>query len=121
MSSAAELEDYSRMHAYLDAIDATASVDQVASGLMEVSANTLMNVQENYQEAVAVLDVAVQRSPNTPLLYYYRGMSHVQLENDDAARADLSKFVELSPSEDTQVQQAKDILEKLGQASESQQ
>lgn len=121
MSSAAQIADYPQMHAYLESIGEGGGAEQVVSGLVEISANTLMAAQESYQEAVSVLDVAIQRSPNAPLAYYYRGMSYVQLENDDAARADLSKFVELSPAENAQVRQAKDILEKLAPASESQQ
>ena len=120
MSSAAQLEDYGRMHAYMDSIDEAASVEQVVLGLVEISANTLINAQKNNQEALSVLDVAVQRAPDAPLAYYYRGMAQVQLKNYDAAKVDLGKFIELSPTEDAQVQQAKDILEKLGQSSEPQ-
>ena len=46
-------------------------------------------------------------------------MSHLQRENDEAAAADLGRFVEMSPTETTQVKQAKDIIEQLNQASQS--
>ena len=120
ISSAAQLEDYGRMHAYMDSIDEAASAEQVVLGLVEISANTLINAKKNNQEALSVLDVAVQRAPDAPLAYYYRGMAQVQLKNYDAARVDLGKFIELSPTENAQVKQAKDILEQLEQSSEPQ-
>ena len=82
------------------------------TAFIDVSANTLMEA-EHYEEAVKVLDKAVERWPSSALPYYYRGMSHVQLENDDQAVDDLTKFVELSPSESPQVRQANDVLAKL--------
>ena len=62
---------------------------------------------------IKVLDKAVARWPSSALPYYYRWMAHVQLENDDQAVDNLTKFVELSPSETPQVRQANDVLAKL--------
>ena len=73
----------------------------------------------HYEEAIKVLDKAVERWPSSALPYYYRGMSHVQLENDDQAVDDLTKFVEVSPSESLQVRQANDVLAKLRAAAVS--
>ena len=111
MLSAGAAGEYERMHGYIDSLGGALPAD-AETAFIDVSANTLMEA-EHYEEAVKVLDKAVERWPSSALPYYYRGMSHVQLENDDQAVDDLTKFVELSPSESPQVRQANDVLAKL--------
>jgi hypothetical protein len=48
-------------------------------------------------------------------------MAYVQVEQDDAAVADLEKFVDMSVIENAQVVQAKEVLEGLAQAAGAQQ
>lgn len=116
-SSAAKITDYSRMHAYIDSLSDGTFNEQIVSGLVEISANTLMNEQKNYEEAVSVLDRVVERSPSAAICHYYRGRSHEQLGNFESAIADLGKFIDMSPTEMTEVKQAKDIIEQLSQSS----
>lgn len=111
MLSAAAAGEYERMHGYVDSLGGALPAD-AETAFIDVSGNTLMDA-ENYGEAVRVLDKAVSRWPNSVLPYYYRGMAYVRLEDDAAAVADLTKFVELSPSETPQVEQTKDLLSKL--------
>ena len=111
MLSAGAAGEYERMHGYIDGLGGALPAD-AETAFIDLSSNTLASA-EHHEEAVKVLDKAVARWPSSALPYYYRGMSHVQLENDDQALDDLTKFVELSPSGDRRVQQANDVLTKL--------
>ncbi len=111
MLSAGAAGEFERMHGYIDSLGGALPAD-AETAFIDLSGNTLMDA-EHYEEAIKVLDKAVARWPSSALPYYYRGMAHVQLENDDQAVDDLTKFVELSPSGSPQVQQANDVLSKL--------
>ncbi|HJO37518.1 MAG TPA: tetratricopeptide repeat protein [Vicinamibacterales bacterium] len=111
MLSAGSAGQYDRMHGYIDDLDDPLPAD-AETAFIDLSGNTLMDAEE-FDHAVRVLGVAIDRAPNSALPYYYRGMAHIRLENDDEAIADFNQFVELSPSETPQVTQAKDLLTKL--------
>ena len=118
VQSSANLKDYPRMRGYLDAIGEENLGPGNVNALLQISANTLMAENQAFDEAKSMLDIVLRHAPNSPLPYYYRGMANVRLEQDEEARADLTKFIELSPTETTQVTQAKEILTKLEEMNE---
>lgn len=64
------------------------------------------------KEAQAYFDKAVTLFPAEADGYYYRGLTHLQLGNNDAAKADMTKFVELAPNA-PEAAMAKKILAQL--------
>jgi tetratricopeptide (TPR) repeat protein len=64
------------------------------------------------KEAQAYFDKAVTMFPKDGDAYYYRGLTHLQLGNNDAAKADLTKFLELAPAA-PEAETAKKILAQL--------
>jgi Tfp pilus assembly protein PilF len=63
-------------------------------------------------EAFTWFDKVVTRFPAYADGYYYRGLTELQQGKSDAAKADLTKFVEMAPSA-PEAATAKGILEKL--------
>jgi len=57
----------------------------------------LMN-KKNPKEALPAFDRAIAIQPDLADAYYYRGLCHMQLKENAAARADLRKALELAPS-----------------------
>ncbi len=117
VDNAAQIPDYARMHAYLSDFSDTEFTPDTAAAIVGITGNTLSNDQKNYEETIKVLDIVLDKAPSNALGYYYRGMAYVQLENDEMAKADLEKCVELSPTENAQVRQAKSVLEQLNPGS----
>jgi Tfp pilus assembly protein PilF len=68
--------------------------------------------QKKPEEAITWFDKSIARFPQTADAYYYRGITEVQLGKNDAAKADLTKFVEMAPNA-AEAATAKGILEKL--------
>jgi tetratricopeptide (TPR) repeat protein len=64
------------------------------------------------KEAQAYFDKAVTQFPKEADGYYYRGLTHLQLGNNDAAKTDMTKFVELAPNA-PEAEMAKKILAQL--------
>jgi len=114
VDSAAQLGDYERMNAYLNAIGPRMFGRPVVTTVIGVAVNTLIPA-ENFDEAIALLSVAIEKSPDSAAPYFRRGMAYVQVEQDDAAVADLEKFVGMSVIENAEVLQAKEVLEGLAQ------
>jgi regulator of sirC expression with transglutaminase-like and TPR domain len=54
----------------------------------------------------------VARFPQYADAYYYRGITELQLAKTDAARADLTKFIEMAPAA-PEAATAKGILDKI--------
>jgi tetratricopeptide (TPR) repeat protein len=79
---------------------------------------TMLNIgigllnQKKPEEALTWFDKTVTRFPQSADGYYYRGITELQLEKADAAKADLTKFVEMAPNA-PEAATAKAILEKL--------
>jgi len=63
-------------------------------------------------EALTWFDKTIARFPEYPDAYYYRGITELQDGKNDAAKADLTKFVEMAPNA-PEATTAKGILEKL--------
>jgi tetratricopeptide (TPR) repeat protein len=63
-------------------------------------------------EAFTWFDKVVTRFPSYADGYYYRGITELQQGKTDAAKADLTKFVEMAPNA-PEAATAKGILEKL--------
>ena len=72
----------------------------------------LMN--ENKQaEAIAWFDKAIQRFPDQPDAYYYRGVSKLGLGDQAGARADIQKYVSMAPADAPEMALAKKILDSI--------
>jgi Flp pilus assembly protein TadD len=68
---------------------------------------TLYNANKT-KEAQVYFDKAISLFPKEGDGYYYRGLTHLQLGNNDAAKADLTKFLDAPEAE-----MAKKILAQL--------
>jgi tetratricopeptide (TPR) repeat protein len=112
LDSAAQLGDYERMNAYLNAIGPQMFGRPVVTTVIGVAVNTLIPA-ENFDEAIALLSVAIEKSPDSAAPYFRRGMAYVKIEEDESAVVDLEKFVDMSVIENAEVLQAKEVLEGL--------
>lgn len=63
-------------------------------------------------DALTWFNKTITRFPQFPDAYYYRGITELQEGQNDPAKADLSKFVEMAPNA-PEAATAKGILEKL--------
>jgi tetratricopeptide (TPR) repeat protein len=72
---------------------------------------TLYNANQP-KEAQAYFEKAITLFPKQGDAYYYRGLTHLQLGDNDAAKSDLTKFLELSPNA-PEAEMAKKILAQL--------
>jgi Tfp pilus assembly protein PilF len=68
--------------------------------------------QKKPADALAWFDKSVAKFPDHADGYYYRGITELQLDKNDAAKADLTKFVAMAPNA-PEAATAKGILEKL--------
>jgi Tfp pilus assembly protein PilF len=68
--------------------------------------------QKKPADALTWFDKSVAKFPDSADGYYYRGLSELQLDKMDAAKADLTKFVAMAPNA-PEAATAKGILEKL--------
>lgn len=68
--------------------------------------------QKKTEDAITWFDKAVARFPQSADAYYYRGIAELQLQKNDAAKTDLTKFVDMAPNA-PEATTAKGILEKL--------
>ncbi len=64
-------------------------------------------------EAITWLDKCIAAFPADHNAYYYRGISHLSLDNRAAAKADLEKFVAIAPADAPELPTAKKILETI--------
>ncbi len=80
--------------------------------------STLLNIgigmlnAKKPDQALTWFDKTIARFPQYPDAYYYRGITELQDGKTDAAKTDLTKFVEMAPNAPEAVT-AKGILEKL--------
>ena len=56
---------------------------------------------------------AIADFPESADAYYYRGLVHMAREENDAARADLQRFVDLAPADSPRAGEARQFLEYL--------
>lgn len=73
---------------------------------------TLINAKKA-DEALVILDKVVGKFGDQAEVYYYRGRANLAANKPDAAKADLEKFVSMSPTETKEVADAKNILAQL--------
>jgi tetratricopeptide (TPR) repeat protein len=66
-----------------------------------------------HAEAVTWFDKAINRFPNEPDAYYYRGVSKLSLGDAPGAKADLEKYTSIAPADAPEMEMAKKILESL--------
>lgn len=82
--------------------------------------NTFVNVgialinDGKHGDAVPWFDKAIDRFPQQPDAYYYRGISRLSLGQQAEAKADLQKYVSLAPPDAPELPLAKKILESMG-------
>jgi tetratricopeptide (TPR) repeat protein len=72
----------------------------------------LMN-QNKQAEAITWFDKAIQRFPDQPDAYYYRGVSKLGLGDQAGAKADIQKFLALAPADAPERALATKILESI--------
>jgi tetratricopeptide (TPR) repeat protein len=108
-ASATTLNDFPRAMAYLARID-EASLDN-PSVLADAAVN-LINKRRT-ADGIALLDRVIARFPDAPDAYFYRGFAKAQASQNDAAKADLEKYLTLAPADSPQVAKAKEILAAL--------
>jgi predicted Zn-dependent protease len=75
------------------------------------AAITLINEKKG-AEAAELLTKLQAQFPNQAEIYYYRGRAHLSAEKMDEAKADLEKFVAMSPTS-KEAADAKKIIEQL--------
>jgi tetratricopeptide (TPR) repeat protein len=68
---------------------------------------------KKHAEAIAWFDKAIQRFPQHPDGYYYRGISNLTLGKTAEAKADLEKFVAMAPADAPELATAKQILASI--------
>lgn len=68
--------------------------------------------QKQPAEALTWFEKAIAKFPQAPDAYYYRGITQLQLGNNDKAKADLAKFLSMAPDA-PEAKTAKGILETL--------
>jgi tetratricopeptide (TPR) repeat protein len=73
----------------------------------------LLNARK-YPEAVTVLTEAIEKTPENPLLYYYRGFALDKTGEPEKALADYKKSLELDPEFQLSLGEAGKILAKKG-------
>ena len=105
LAVAGKADEAKAMMASVDETKVTDATPYVNIGI------TLYNANQAKQ-AQAYFDKAVTLFPNQGDGYYYRGLTHLQLGNNDAAKADLTKFLELAPNA-PEAEMAKKILTQL--------
>jgi Tfp pilus assembly protein PilF len=69
--------------------------------------------QGDTEAAKALLDRAVRDAPQDALSHYYRGLTELSLGDNDAARADLARSLELDPNH-REAANARDFIAQLG-------
>lgn len=69
--------------------------------------------QGDTETAKALLDRAVRDAPQDALAHYYRGLTELSLGDNDAARADLARSLELDPNH-REAANAREFVGQLG-------
>lgn len=68
---------------------------------------------KKHQDAVTWFDKAIARFPENPDGYYYRGISYISLGKTAEAKADLEKYVSITPPDAQELATAKQILASM--------
>jgi uncharacterized protein (TIGR02996 family) len=103
-----ESGDKAAAKAILESID----IAKVKDPFPFMNAAIVMINEGKGTEAAASLTKLLAQFPNQNEIYYYRGRAYVQAQKLDEAKADLEKFVSLSPAAKESAD-AKKILEQL--------
>ncbi len=93
----------------IDAVDASKITDPTL--LLNIGISMLNQKQPD--DAMVYFDKTVSRFPDFPDGYYYRGITNLQLEHNDAAKADLEKYIQIAPTNAPEVTTAKKMLDML--------
>jgi len=91
-----------------------ASIDEskITNPATYVNAGIGLINQKQPAEALAWFEKAIAKFPQAPDAYYYRGITELQLGNNDKAKSDLTKFLSMAPDA-PEAKTAKGILEML--------
>ena len=109
-ASSIEVKQPDRALVYLDKIAAGQIMD---ADIFNDFAINMINKGFNPQ-AIKLLDRVTTEFPAAAMPFYLRGMAKLRMANNAGGKADLEKFVELAPPDSPQLQQAKDILARIG-------
>ena len=93
----------------IDAIDPAKLTDPTVVLNIGIS---MLN-QKKPDDAMVYFDKTIARFPDFPDAYYYRGITNLQLEHNDAAKADLEKYIQIAPSNAPDIATAKKMLDML--------
>lgn len=84
----------------------------------EVHPTLMMKLAQGYynndqmEQAKLILDRTIRDHPDEPIAYYFRGLTELNLNQVEGARADMLKFLELAPDH-AEAEAAKGILDYL--------
>lgn len=67
---------------------------------------------DHMEEAKTILDRTIRDHPDEAIAYYFRGLTELNLNQTEAARADMLKFLEMAPDH-AEAEGAKGIIEFL--------
>ena len=109
-ASSIEVKQPDRALVYLDKIAAGQIMD---ADIFDDFAINMINKGFNPQ-AIKLLGRVTAEFPTAAMPFYLRGMAKLRMSNNAGGKADLEKFVELASPESPQLQQAKDILARIG-------
>ncbi|MDE3154567.1 MAG: tetratricopeptide repeat protein [Acidobacteriota bacterium] len=93
----------------IDAIDPAKLTDPTVVLNIGIS---MLN-QKQPEGAMEYFNKTIARFPDFPDAYYYRGITNLQLEHNDAAKADLEKYIQIAPSNAPEIATAKKMLDML--------
>lgn len=100
---------FAESKAVIDALDESKITDPTL--LLNIGISMLN--QKKPEDALVYFDKTVSRFPAFPDGYYYRGITNLQLEHNDAAKTDLEKYIQIAPSNAPEVTTAKKMLDML--------
>ena len=83
--------------------DAQVYMERLPQG-SKMDPNTLLNLgiqhfnEDDFEGALGYFDKAVQENPDMADVYYYRGLTNLNLSHNEQAKADFAKLLEIDPN-----------------------
>ena len=105
LAAAGKMDEAKAVTASIDDAKVKDATPYLNIGIALYNLNKPKEAQEYFSKAVTLF-------PQQGDAYYYRGLTHLQLGNNDAAKTDMTKFLELAPNA-PEAETAKKILAQL--------
>ena len=105
LAAAGKMDEAKAVTASIDDAKVKDATPYLNIGITLYNANKPKEAQDYFSKAIALF-------PQQGDAYYYRGLTHLQLGNNDAAKVDMTKFLELAPNA-PEAETAKKILAQL--------